>query len=143
MNFVLCNVDHSVSFTVPLPFQPTGHADLEIFRKYLIHVYQQRKKSLNFFITKQTSLHPFDFVRNLFHLLVYIALIGVFSSLAHFRMLVIASCVVVAAGLGGWLCCLRTCTLLPSDVALASQPCLCCSHLQKQRSEVELSRIFV
>ena len=30
-----------------------------------------------------------------------------------------------------WLCCLRTCTLLPSDVALASQPCLCCSHLPK------------
>ena len=24
----------------------------------------------DFFITKQTSLHPFDFVRNLFHLLV-------------------------------------------------------------------------
>ena len=26
----------------------------------------------DFFITKQTSLHPFDFVRNLFHLLVCI-----------------------------------------------------------------------
>ena len=26
---------------------------------------------VDFFITKQTSLHPFDFVRNLFHLLVY------------------------------------------------------------------------
>ena len=25
---------------------------------------------VDFFITKQTSLHPFDFVRNLFHLLV-------------------------------------------------------------------------
>ena len=24
---------------------------------------------VDFFITKQTSLHPFDFVRNLFHLL--------------------------------------------------------------------------
>ena len=27
---------------------------------------------VDFFITKQTSLHPFDFVRNLFHLLVCI-----------------------------------------------------------------------
>ena len=27
---------------------------------------------VDFFITKQTSLHPFDFVRNLFHLLVFI-----------------------------------------------------------------------
>ena len=27
---------------------------------------------VDFFITKQTSLHPFDFVRNLFHLLVII-----------------------------------------------------------------------
>ena len=26
---------------------------------------------VDFFITKQTSLHPFDFVRNLFHLLFY------------------------------------------------------------------------
>ena len=26
---------------------------------------------VDFFFTKQTSLHPFDFVRNLFHLLVY------------------------------------------------------------------------
>ena len=26
---------------------------------------------VDFFITKQTSLHPFDFVRNLFHLLYY------------------------------------------------------------------------
>ena len=29
---------------------------------------------VDFFITKQTSLHPFDFVRNLFHLLVTKAL---------------------------------------------------------------------
>ena len=28
---------------------------------------------VDFFITKQTSLHPFDFVRNLFHLLVAIS----------------------------------------------------------------------
>ena len=44
-------VDHSVSSTAPLPFQPTKYADLElmeIFRKYLEHVYQQRKKSVNF-----------------------------------------------------------------------------------------------
>ena len=27
---------------------------------------------VDFFITKQTSLHPFDFVRNLFHLLLII-----------------------------------------------------------------------
>ena len=30
--------------------------------------------SSRFFITKQTSLHPFDFVRNLFHLLVLVLL---------------------------------------------------------------------
>ena len=29
---------------------------------------------VDFFITKQTSLHPFDFVRNLFHLLYKITL---------------------------------------------------------------------
>ena len=29
---------------------------------------------VDFFITKQTSLHPFDFVRNLFHLLVLLYL---------------------------------------------------------------------
>ena len=29
---------------------------------------------VDFFITKQTSLHPFDFVRNLFHLLVVITI---------------------------------------------------------------------
>ena len=27
---------------------------------------------VDFFITKQTSLHPFDFVSNLFHLLVHV-----------------------------------------------------------------------
>ena len=30
---------------------------------------------VDFFITKQTSLHPFDFVRNLFHLL-YNGIVG-------------------------------------------------------------------
>ena len=41
---------HSVSFTAPQPFQPTESADpLKIFKKYLKHVYQQRRESLNFF----------------------------------------------------------------------------------------------
>ena len=31
---------------------------------------------VDFFITKQTSLHPFDFVRNLFHLLVYYKMVN-------------------------------------------------------------------
>ena len=37
---------------------------------------------VDFFITKQTSLHPFDFVRNLFHL--YNSCIHVFSGCAWY-----------------------------------------------------------
>ena len=37
----------------------------------------------DFFITKQTSLHPFDFVRNLFHLLVINSMIVYFAYLWH------------------------------------------------------------
>ena len=45
---------------------------------------------VDFFITKQTSLHPFDFVRNLFHLLVII-IIGLLNDISCRDVLIIST----------------------------------------------------
>ena len=45
-------------------------ASQSCYHSVLPHVYVHCGPVVDFFITKQTSLHPFDFVRNLSHLLV-------------------------------------------------------------------------